>query len=776
MAVVALGAWLRFYRLDALSLWLDEGATVDFTNRPWPVVLGLRGYYSTHPPLYYVLVKGVSAVVSDALAGRLVSAVAGTATIPVLYALVARLANRRAALAAALVLALSPLHIWYSQEGRMYATVTLLVAVSYLALAAFQEAPSRRWVILYGLSLVLAMYVDYSAAHALAPQVLLLALIAKTHRRRAVMAWLAAIGAALAYLPWLPRLAATMTWVGDGRLGLDATPAHIASSLLSVIGISGNTGYFFGSQPTPWDRWPAGHAAFVLGAATITALGVAVLVRRPPVASLVAGSLSIGTVMTAAALSSISPSYAERTILATTLGWAILCGAAGFGARAPKWRNALGLLGVICILTLSGVTLRAIHRGADLEHWRDVAADVALVSRLGQPILTYSEATKTLVDVYQPQVAAAGQLQVVDDKVMARLARDDSTEDALWVVYSDQERGVRPEIQERLTALGYERIMHRYYWHPLFLDLYALPGAHLGHELPINGGFEGQGSQAAGWQMSPDGIEYSPDDRAGRRLTITNPVAGLRGGYFVIKALPRALYTLELEARSGLAGGGLDGYLTCVSSSGTWSSVAFGNANGSVPRDGAWHAMRIATVCPTDTSAVRIDLRNTGVGEVSYRGLKLWESFAVGENLLPITADAAVSISHLDQKRWILAPNATRTADQTAFRLAPAGAMANVTLTTQQVDPGKTYALRFRYRNAGLTGEQRVFVSTQNGAGAWLDIFPDGAGYPCLSTDDWATGAFAFTVPAGADALTIWLRATGSGSAEFTEVELREIE
>ena len=56
---------------------------------------------------------------------------------------VARLVGGRVALAAAAALAVSPLHLWYSQEARPYALMVLLVAVSYLALVACWQAPSQ---------------------------------------------------------------------------------------------------------------------------------------------------------------------------------------------------------------------------------------------------------------------------------------------------------------------------------------------------------------------------------------------------------------------------------------------------------------------------------------------------------------------------------------------------------------------------------------------------------------------------------------------------------
>ncbi|HVG00225.1 MAG TPA: glycosyltransferase family 39 protein, partial [Chloroflexia bacterium] len=168
--VVLLGGLLRFYGYDRLSLWLDEGYTVMFSRLPWDQVLGLHGAYDPHPPLYYALVKLMSSVASEVSAGRLLSVVAGTLSIPVVYALGRKLFNPWAGLAASVALALSPLHVWYSQEARQYAIGFLLVALSYYALLSFYREPRWSWALLYGASTLASMYIDYSPLYALLPQ------------------------------------------------------------------------------------------------------------------------------------------------------------------------------------------------------------------------------------------------------------------------------------------------------------------------------------------------------------------------------------------------------------------------------------------------------------------------------------------------------------------------------------------------------------------------------------------------------------------------------
>ena len=126
-------------------------------------------------------------------------------------------------------------------------------------------------------------------------------------------------------------------------------------------------------------------------------------------------------------------------------------------------------------------------------------------------------------------------------------------------------------------------------------------------------------------------------------------------------------------------------------------------------------------------------------------------------------------------EQWTLLANTTRDPDGHTFTLTPNGSETNVTLTTRLVEAGKRYAILFRYRNGSLDGEQRVYISAHSDDRRWLDTFPDGTGYLCARSADWVQQGFAFTAPAETTALTIWLRASGDGSAQFDRIELQPL-
>src|SRR5215208_6434687 len=68
--VLSFAAAIRFIDLDHLTFRIDELFTLLYSRQSWADVAGLNGYYDSHPPLYYVLVKATSGVFGDELGGR----------------------------------------------------------------------------------------------------------------------------------------------------------------------------------------------------------------------------------------------------------------------------------------------------------------------------------------------------------------------------------------------------------------------------------------------------------------------------------------------------------------------------------------------------------------------------------------------------------------------------------------------------------------------------------------------------------------------------------
>lgn len=194
MVIVLLGAVLRFTNLGTQSLWTDETFTARYVHGTInEMLLDLPGS-DGNPPLYYLVEWLFTHVFGQSDAGlRVLSALAGTATLPVFYALGSRMASRRAGLIAAGLGAVQPMLWWYSQEGRAYAFFTLLVALGLLAFVVALSERSTWALALWVLCGTLMLITQYFAAVLLAPQALWL-LATWPRRRREVLLALAAYG------------------------------------------------------------------------------------------------------------------------------------------------------------------------------------------------------------------------------------------------------------------------------------------------------------------------------------------------------------------------------------------------------------------------------------------------------------------------------------------------------------------------------------------------------------------------------------------------------
>src|SRR5918993_5800477 len=106
LAIMFLGAVLRFYGLGFQSLWGGELASWDISTRETisQVVGGVRS--DDHPPLYFLILRFSQWIFGDSeWALRLPSALAGWLCIPAIYLLGKRLYSEREGIIAALFLA-----------------------------------------------------------------------------------------------------------------------------------------------------------------------------------------------------------------------------------------------------------------------------------------------------------------------------------------------------------------------------------------------------------------------------------------------------------------------------------------------------------------------------------------------------------------------------------------------------------------------------------------------------------------------------------------------
>ncbi|MGH9366696.1 MAG: glycosyltransferase family 39 protein [Thermoanaerobaculia bacterium] len=208
-------AVLRLYRLDHFSYWLDEILQARFVRGSWQEFWKTLRLDMVHPPLDYLIVRGVEHV-DPADWVRKVPAVAwGIGTVAAFGALVGRRAGRGAARVAMLLLTFAPFHVRYSQELRPYSLGLFLLVLSLLLLESFLARPTPLRLLGLYLAALGCAYALYLAAAVLAIAAAALVaedcICADPERRRYArrfLGWSPVFIAALwlAYLPWWPVL------------------------------------------------------------------------------------------------------------------------------------------------------------------------------------------------------------------------------------------------------------------------------------------------------------------------------------------------------------------------------------------------------------------------------------------------------------------------------------------------------------------------------------------------------------------------------------------
>jgi 4-amino-4-deoxy-L-arabinose transferase-like glycosyltransferase len=122
----------RLIGLTYHSLWFDEVMSAFWASKPAPEIwrVGLSLSQDKHPPLYYLLLHYWTGLFGPTDAAmRWLGVLIGAAAVFPAYGIGAILGGRRAGAIGALLVALNPFLIWYSQEARMFMPATTFALV-----------------------------------------------------------------------------------------------------------------------------------------------------------------------------------------------------------------------------------------------------------------------------------------------------------------------------------------------------------------------------------------------------------------------------------------------------------------------------------------------------------------------------------------------------------------------------------------------------------------------------------------------------------------------
>ena len=142
LIIMLIGSILRIVYLDDNSFWCDELNSISHSYS----INSLKTFFAplcgdAHPPLYFLLLKFWFLGGEGEFYSRLLSIIFGILSIPATYFLGKQFFNRKTSVIGAFLVAISPFHILYDREVRMYSLFTLLTIIS---LIFFYKGVARR--------------------------------------------------------------------------------------------------------------------------------------------------------------------------------------------------------------------------------------------------------------------------------------------------------------------------------------------------------------------------------------------------------------------------------------------------------------------------------------------------------------------------------------------------------------------------------------------------------------------------------------------------------
>jgi hypothetical protein len=202
--ILLLGWMLRTHHVQSRSFWEDEGWTMLLSQGPGLDDITRTMAADQHPPLFFMAFRLWRNVTGDTeFATRYFSVLIGMVAVAGIYQLGRELFSPEAGLLAALVLALSDLHIDLSQEVRHYSLLATFAVLSSLYYVRWWHRPSRANRVGYVLTSILMLYTHYLGGYVLVAQLIHMLLVVRPRRRLFEALFL--FGAiCLGFLPWLP--------------------------------------------------------------------------------------------------------------------------------------------------------------------------------------------------------------------------------------------------------------------------------------------------------------------------------------------------------------------------------------------------------------------------------------------------------------------------------------------------------------------------------------------------------------------------------------------
>src|SRR6201996_4124447 len=392
-----LAAVLRFATLGVQSYHHDEIVTASRVLRGgFGHAMNAVWFSESTPPVYYALAWVWTQLVGTGEFGlRAISAAAGVATVPVAYLIGRELRGRRAGLWAAALVAVNPMMLWYSQEARAYALVTLFGALSVLYWLRAERTGRRRALVWWGVWSGIAIGTHYFVAFPIAAEALML--LRRRGLRTSLVGLAILVGCAIAVAPVAIHQMSLghADWIGNFGLG------HRLWETASTF-VTGETGDIIARPERPW--LAIAPLAFRLPARALLLRRGAGRDRRAAARPLLLFAAAIGIPVALALVEASKDFVLARNLIPALVP---LLAAIGIAVSSPASRKLGAAVGALLFAySLGFCILASIDEQFQRPNWSAVA------ERIGDPHGPRATVTWTLGEAPLRFYLSTGAIQV----------------------------------------------------------------------------------------------------------------------------------------------------------------------------------------------------------------------------------------------------------------------------------------------------------------------------------------------------------------------------
>jgi len=414
-ALTGIAFGIRAAGLGVQGFWFDEAYTHWIARLSlgdaWQVVVA----DGVHPPLYYAVARAALLLGQSEAFLRLPSAILGALTVPAIFRLAARWAGPSTGWIAALLLAVSPIHVWYSTDARMYALLAFLGAVCMLAYTAWLERPGALNAAAFVAASMLAYLTHYFALFLPLVQFIHLVLNLR-HNPRAFRAWVGL--QALAAVPlagWIYALSRREAQF----FGIGWIPVPRLADLLGTL-VNFTTGYV---REPRWWQW-----VIALGCLLLAAHGLRSAGQEPRRRTLLL-LWAVAPPLVAFALSIRRPVYMDRFLIISLPAFLLLV-ARGV-SLLPRRAVIPAAVGLIALMALAMAQF-GFWPGHVREQWREAAGRLERAGPGEAIVVRVLQIAVPLSYYYQGPLALEAMEVNRQVTSLSELARG---HDGVWLVY-----------------------------------------------------------------------------------------------------------------------------------------------------------------------------------------------------------------------------------------------------------------------------------------------------------------------------------------------------